>query len=92
VSLHTFTQWTEQDTPFLVRFEVTPAQRQTETDPGHAEALEVTEVNFGGGWEPVSDHQDLDMARLTLAAGWHWERVREEKEADQAERVKECEA
>lgn len=89
MSLHIFTQWTEQDAPFLVRFEVTPAQRQTETDPGHAEALEVIEVNFGAGWEDVSDHPDLDMERLTLAAGWHLDRVREEQ---QPERVKECEA
>lgn len=89
MSLHTFTAYTRDDAEFLVRFERSPAQRQTLEDPGFPEEIEVIEVNFGRGWEDVSDYPSLDLITLNEAAAWHWELL---KEANQCEREKECEA
>ena len=84
--IHTFTAYTSDDTSYLVRFEHIKASRDTEFEPGHPESIEVTQVNFGKGWDDVSDHPSLDLERLTLAAGWHLERIEEAQQADEAER------
>ena len=62
------------DKPVLARYDYDPGEdqwfdaRAGVGSPGYPPELQVTEVNFGTGWEPVENYPQLNIEAIEQAA------------------------
>ncbi len=85
-----FEFYADDDTPFRVRFDYDRGEEQWFDaragvgSPGYDPSVEVTEVNFGSGWELPDVYPQLNLPAIEAEI---MERLADIEEAEQAERA-----
>ncbi len=87
-----FEFFTDDDTPFLVRYDYDRGEAQWFDasagvgSPGHDPCAEVTEVNFGKGWETPENYPQLNIEAIEADILERLAEIESEQYADRDER------
>lgn len=83
----------DDDRPFKVRFDYDPGEEQWFDaragvgSPGYPAGVEVYEVDFGKGWEPIENYPQLNVQACEQAVMDHIDKLHEAFWAEYDERT-----